>query len=330
MKKRTANQANFAENIRKYALLFILIVMCIVFSIAVPTFHSMANIMNVLRQISINGILAIGMTMIICIGGIDLSIGPLCAMAGVVSALILENTPTFPTFIAILIGVASSAVMSMWTAFLVAYVGIAPFIATLSTMSVAKGMTLVIADGMPHTIHSEFYTNIGNGFVWDPQLTGNVALPVPVVVLICVFIVMYIILYRTKFGRYVYAVGGNENAAIAAGIKTTRVKFAAYILNGLICGVAGTVLAGRITSGNPTAAEGYEMDAITATIVGGTSMTGGVGSTWGTMVGVLIIGVLNNGLVLFRVSSYYQTIIKGLIVAFAVILDMKTKGSHKN
>ena len=140
-----------------------------------------------------------------------------------------------------------------------------------------------------------------------------------------VAVIIAIVLYKTKFGRHIYAVGGNENAAIASGINAARVKFCTYVLNGLLCGIAGIVLAGRITSGQPTAASGYEMDAITAVIVGGTSMTGGVGKISGTIIGVLIIGVLSNGLILMGVSSYYQQIIKGIIIAAAVLLDMRTK-----
>ena len=321
-------KTNLEETIRKNALLLIFAAMCLVFAIFSPTFRTLTNWMNVLRQVSINGILAVGMTMIICSAGIDLSIGPLCAMSGVVSALILEKSPDFPVLLAMLIGILASGVMSMWTAFLVANMRIAPFIATLSTMSVAKGVGLVIADGMPHTIAHPLYTALGSGFVWDPKLTGNVSLPQPVLVFAIVVAVMCVVMYRTKFGKYIYASGGNENAAIAAGIHVVKVKFFAYVLNGIICGIAGIVLAGRITSGNPTAATGYETDAITATIIGGTSMTGGVGTIQGTIIGVLIIGVLNNGLVLFKVSSYYQTIIKGLIIAIAVLLDMKTKGNR--
>ena len=175
-------KTNLEETIRKNALLLIFAAMCLVFAIFSPTFRTLTNWMNVLRQVSINGILAVGMTMIICSAGIDLSIGPLCAMSGVVSALILEKSPDFPVLLAMLIGILASGVMSMWTAFLVANMRIAPFIATLSTMSVAKGVGLVIADGMPHTIAHPLYTALGSGFVWDPKLTGNVSLPQPVLV----------------------------------------------------------------------------------------------------------------------------------------------------
>lgn len=320
----STKQKNIGQYMRHYALIIIFLFMCIIFAVSSPTFLTWSNIINVFRQISINGILALGMTLVIIIGGIDLSIGPLAAIAGVVSAMILEVRPDMliPALIA---GVLAAGIMSMWTAFLVAKVKIAPFIASLSTMSVAKGVALVIADGVPHTIKNDMYVKIGNGYLWDPNLTGGIGLPIPVLIIAMVAVLISIVLYKTKFGRYIYAVGGNENASIASGIKTVKIKFCTYVLNGLLCGVAGIVLAGRITSGQPTAAAGYELDAITAVIIGGTSMTGGVGKIGGTIIGALIIGVLNNGLVLLGVTPYYQQIIKGVIIAVAVLLDMKTK-----
>lgn len=323
-KKSVLSNENIALYIRSYALMGIFLLMCIAFAIASPTFLTMSNIIGVFRQISTNGILAIGMTLVIITGGIDLSIGPLAAIAGVVSAMILEKYPDL-LLPALLSGIIAAAVMSMWTGLLVAKMRIAPFIASLSTMSIAKGIALLAADGVPHTISNAAYIKIGNGYLWDPNKTGGLSIPTPVLVIFIVAVVIWIVLNKTKYGRHIYAVGGNENAAIASGINAARVKFCTYVLNGLLCGIAGIVLAGRITSGQPTAAAGYEMDAITAVIVGGTSMTGGVGKIGGTIIGALIIGVLNNGLILMGVSSYYQQIIKGIIIAVAVLLDMKTK-----
>lgn len=315
---------NLKRYIRSYALFIIFLGMCAVFAVCSPTFLQLNNLINVLRSISINGILAIGMTLVIITAGIDLSIGPLVAITGVVSSMILEYYPDL-LIPAILAGIISAAVMSMWTGFLVAKMGIAPFIASLSTMSIAKGVALVIAGGIPHTIKNPTYVQIGNGYIWDPELTGGISFPIPVLFIIVVVIVISFVLYKTKYGRYIYAVGGNENAAIASGVNIVKVKFFTYVLNGILCGIAGIILASRITSGQPTAATGYEMDAITAVIIGGTSMTGGVGKISGTIIGALIIGVLNNGLILLGVSSYYQQIIKGIIIAVAVLLDMRTK-----
>lgn len=321
---RELNNEKLAEQVRKYALVIIMIVMCIVFACASPTFRKLGNVINIFRQSSINGILAVGMTLVIIIAGIDLSIGPLCAISGVIAALYLEVNPN-GVAVAIILGVLCAAVMSVWTATLVAGLGVAPFIATLSTMSVAKGLVLVIADGVPHTIKSKVFTAIGNGYLWDYTKTNNISIPIPVIVFIAVILIASFILYKTRLGRYIYAVGGNENAAIAAGINVKRVKFCTYVFNGLLCGIAGIVLAARITSGQPNAADGYEMDAITAVIVGGTSMTGGVGKIGMTVIGVLILAIMDNGLTILGVSSYYQKIIKGVIIAVAVLIDIKTK-----
>ena len=318
------NNEKLAEQIRKYALVFIMILMCVVFAFASPTFRKLGNVINIFRQSSINGILAVGMTLVIIIAGIDLSIGPLCAISGVVAALWLEAHPD-GVAMAIILGILSAGLMSVWTALLVANLGVAPFIATLSTMSAAKGIVLVIADGVPHTIKNKIFTAIGNGYLWDYTKTNRISIPIPVIVLVAVILLATFILYKTRFGRYIYAVGGNENAAIAAGINVKRVKFCTYVLNGLLCGVAGIVLASRITSGQPTAADGYEMDAITAVIVGGTSMTGGVGKIGMTIIGVLMLAIMDNGLTILGVSSYYQKIIKGIIIAAAVLIDIKTK-----
>ncbi|WP_235829117.1 ABC transporter permease [Christensenella intestinihominis] len=319
-----SGQKNFKQYLRSYALVIIFLGVCAVFAIASPTFLQPTNIVGVFRQIAINGVLALGMTLVIITGGIDLSVGSLMAITGVVSAMILENNPNMLA-VALIVGIGAAALMSMWTAVLVAKMRIAAFIASLSTMTIARGVALVVADGIPHTIKDTAYSEIGNGYLWDPAATGGVGFPVLVLILIVVAVITAVILYNTKFGRYIYAVGGNENAAEASGVNVVKVKFWTYVLNGALCGVAGMMLAARITSGQPNAATGYELDAITAVIIGGTSMAGGSGKISGTIIGALIIGVLNNGLVLLGVSSYYQQIIKGIIIAVAVLLDMKTK-----
>ena len=317
-------QFNLKESLRNYALFLVFLAMCIFFGIASPTFFTPINIMNVFRQVSINGILAIAMTLVIITAGIDLSIGSILAVTGVISAMVVARGPEM-LVPAILAGIISAAIMSMWTAALVAKIRIAPFIASLSTMTIARGVALVISGGLPHTIRDDSFREIGNGFLWNPALTGDVGLPIPVLIFIMVAVIIGIILYKTKFGRHIYAVGGNEHAAKASGINVAKVKFWTYVLNGALCGVAGIVLASRITSGQPAAGAGAELDAITAVIIGGTSLFGGSGKISGTIIGVLIIGVLTNGLVLLGVSSYYHSIIRGVIVAVAVLLDAKAK-----
>ncbi len=318
------NSGKYKDYLRRYALFLIFIVLCIILSFASETFLKPNNIINVFRQISINGILALGMTFVIILGGIDISIGSVAAVAGVVASLVLEINQSM-YILAILAGILSGGIMGMVIGFLVAKMRIAPFIASLAMMTIARGLALVISGGVPHTIYSDKFVSIGNGYLWPKTSPEAISLPISVLIfLICIAVVMTI-LYKTKFGRHVYAVGGNEDAARVSGVNVARVKFLTFVVNGLLCGVAGIVLASRITSGQPAAAAGYELDAIAAVIIGGASLSGGAGKVGGTIIGALIIGVLNNGLVLLAVSSYYQQIIQGIIIAGAVILDSRTK-----
>lgn len=318
------SRESFKSYMRSYALFVVFMVMVVVLSIISPTFMTAKNVINIFRQISINGILAIGMTFVIVLGGIDLSIGSLCAVTGVVSAIILEKYPGIP-LIAIVIGIICSSLLGAVVGFMVSKFKIAPFIATLAMLTIARGVALVIADGIPHTIKDPFYVSLGNGYLWETSSPSQISIPTPVLIFAAVVVISMVILYKTKFGRYVYAVGGNEQATRASGVNVDKVKMWVFIFNATLCGIAGTVLAGRITSGQPVAATGYELDAIAAVIIGGSSLTGGAGKISGTILGALIIGVLNNGLVLLGVSSYYQQIIRGIIIAAAVILDQRTK-----
>jgi ribose/xylose/arabinose/galactoside ABC-type transport system permease subunit len=319
-----ARKETLQSAVRNYALLAVLLLMCVIMSIVSPTFLTFRNIINIFRQISINGILAVGMTLVIILGGIDISIGSLAAVAGVVAAMVMEQHPNLAP-VAIVLGIASCAVLGAVTGFLVSKFKIAPFIATLAMMTVARGLALVIADGIPHTIRNPFYVSLGNGYVWNTATIDTLNLPIPVLLLAVVVFVIAVMLYKTRFGRYIFAVGGNENAARVSGVSVDAIKFWTFVINGVLCGIAGVVLSARITSGQPAAASGYELDAIAAAVIGGASLAGGAGKISGTIIGALIIGVLNNGLVLLGASSYSQQIIKGVIIAGAVILDQRTK-----
>jgi ribose/xylose/arabinose/galactoside ABC-type transport system permease subunit len=312
---------------RTYALFAVFIGLCVILAFASPTFLAMKNIINVLKQISINGILALGMTFVVILGGIDISVGSVIAVTGVVSAMIAEQNPSL-TAAGIVSGILSAGALGAVVGFLVAKMKIAPFIATLSMMSVARGLALVISDGYPHTVTDPFFVSLGNGYLWKTVSRDAFNIPIPVLILAICAAVSAIILYKTKLGRYICAVGGNETAARVSGLNVDKVKFYTFVFNGLLCGVAGICLAARITSGQPAAGAGYELDAIAAVIIGGASLKGGSGRISGTIIGALIIGVLNNGLVLLNVSSYYQQIVKGVIITFAVILDNRSR-QHK-
>lgn len=305
-----------SDLVRKYGLILALLLGVVILSIISDAFLTFNNLMNVLRQVSINGILAVGMTLVILTAGIDLSIGALMAVAAVIAASIVAQNPD-AVFPALLAAIAASSLLGGVSGVMSTKLNVAPFIATLAMMTIARGIALIYTNGRPITIQSEAFKYLGQGYI------GPV--PVPVVIFALVTAIFSFILYKTKFGRYIYAVGGNENAAHVSGIRVHRVKIWVYIINGALAGLAGALLASRISSGQPNSGLGYELDAIAAVVIGGTSLFGGRGSMLGTIVGVLIIGVINNGLNLLNVSSYWQQIIKGLIIAGAVIMDQRTK-----
>jgi len=270
------------------------------------------NMFNVLRQISTNLYLACGMTMVIILGGIDLSVGSIVALSGCVAAAGVVRYG-LPLPAAILLGLCVGVVFGMFNGAIIAKTTIPPFIVTLATMDIARGFAYVYTGGSPVRIVSKEWQFIGAGYI------GKI--PTPVVILVIVLIITGILMNSTKFGRHIYAVGGNVQAAIFSGISVTKVKFWVYTYSGLMAGIAGVVLASRMYSGQPTAGNGAELDAIAAVVVGGTSMSGGAGKIGGTIIGALIIGFLNNGLNLMNVNSFWQYVVKGLVILLAVFMD---------
>ncbi len=270
------------------------------------------NMFNVLRQISTNLYLACGMTMVIILGGIDLSVGSIVALSGCVAAAgVVRYGLPLPT--AILLGLCVGVVFGMFNGAIIAKTTIPPFIVTLATMDIARGFAYVYTGGSPVRIVSKEWQFIGAGYI------GKI--PTPVVILVIVLIITGILMNSTKFGRHIYAVGGNVQAAVFSGISVTKVKFWVYTYSGLMAGIAGVVLASRMYSGQPTAGNGAELDAIAAVVVGGTSMSGGAGKIGGTIIGALIIGFLNNGLNLMNVNSFWQYVVKGIVILLAVFMD---------
>ncbi len=307
------NRSKFnMEFARKYGILIVLVVMWILLMIVSPTFRTTKNAVNILRQVSVNGIIAIGMTFVIMTGGIDLTVGSLVAAAGVVSGSILVANPS-NVLLAVAAGIVVCALFGAMNGFFVAYMEVPPFVATLAGM---RGFAYVYSDGKPYTLASEGFSLIGKGMA-------------PIAIFVLILIISHLFLSKMKFGRYIYAVGGNVKAAEASGVKVKHILMKVYILSGVLTGIAGIVLASRTNSGQPAVGMGYETDAIAAAVIGGTSMTGGIGTIPGTLVGILIIGTLNNGLNLLDVSSYYQQIIKGLIILGAVCFDIMSKKISK-
>lgn len=302
----------------KYGIFIVFLVMVLILSLLTDRFLTVPNLLNVIRQVSFNGILAIGMTFVVITGGIDLSVGSVLAIAGVVSAsLVVDGEARTSTLIAILVGLAVGMLCGWINGFLVTKGKLAPFIATMGMMTIARGASLVYTSGRPITSLTKSFQQIGSGFIFG--------IPIPIYILSAVAAIAYFILIYTKFGRHVYAVGGNETAAKASGLNTNKVKTLVYIISGMLAGLVGMVLSARVNSASPIWGTGYELDAIAAAVIGGTSLSGGVGSIPGTIVGALIIGIISNGLDILNVSAYYQQIIKGLIILVAVLSDRKNK-----
>jgi inositol transport system permease protein len=276
-------------------------------AIARPNFLTLANLLNLVRQISINGILAVGVTYVLLTGGVDLSLGSVVALTGVIAAH-FAHPGQYPVLVPVAMGIAAGALCGAANGLVVTRGRVAPFIVTLGMMTSARGLALLLSGGRPVSNLSGAFAYVGGGSA-------------PIVIFLAVAAVSHVLLKNMRLGRYIYAVGGNENAARASGVKVHRVKLAAYTVCGLFAGLGGVVLASRITTGQPNAGIGYELDAIAAVVIGGTSLNGGVGGVAGTVLGALLIGVINNGLDLMNVSSYYQQIVKGLIIVGAVWMD---------
>ena len=296
-------------------IIIALLVLCLFLSFFPGTnqsFPTQRNVFNVLRQISTNMLLACGMTMVIILGGIDLSVGSIIALTGVLAAGCVSRY-NLPIPVAFSVGILIGVVFGIFNGVVVSKTTIPPFIVTLATMNIARGLSGVYTGGSPVRVVSKAWQWLGAGYIGP--------FPVPGIIMIIVFIISLLILNNTKMGRHIYAVGGNTVAAQFSGIKVSNVKFFVYLYSGLMAGIAGVILASRMYSGQPTAGEGAEMDAIAAVVVGGTSMSGGSGKLGGTLIGALIIGVLNNGLNLMNVNSFWQTVLKGVVILLAVFLD---------
>ncbi len=299
----------------KFASLLALILLVGVVTVLNPAFLEPANLMNLLRQISINGLIAFGMTFVILTGGIDLSVGSTLALTSALAAgmMVAGVDPILTIFIAVLIGAILGAVNGLF----IAKGKMAPFIVTLATMTIYRGLTLLYTEGKP-------ITGFGDSYAF--QLFGKgyfLGIPVPAVTMIIVFVVLWFMLHKMSFGRKTYAIGGNEKAALISGIRVDRVKVMIYSISGMMAALAGMILTSRLGSAQPTAGQTYEMDAIAAVVIGGTSHAGGKGRIAGTFIGVLIIGILNNGMNLLGISAFYQQVVKGVVILIAVLLDRK-------
>lgn len=304
-------------DLKKLGPTLALLALIIFVTILNPSFIRLGNILNLLRQVSVNALIAFGMTFVIITAGIDLSVGSILALSSALTAGMIMSG--IPTSLALILGVLIGGVFGFVNGFFIAKGQVAPFIATLATMTIYRGLTLVYTGGNP-------ISNFDAGL--SLQILGRgsyFGVPIPVIVMVIVFAILFVLLHKMTFGRKVYGVGGNEEAAHIAGIRTDRVKMWVYTISGMMSALAGLILVSRLNSAQPTAGTSYELDAIAAVVIGGTSLSGGKGRLFGTLVGALIIGTLNNGLNILGVSSFYQQVIRGIVILIAVLLDRGDK-----
>lgn len=297
---------------RNIGILIGLVVLFLFLSVATDSFLSTKNMLQVLRQICINGLLAFGMTFVLIIGGIDLTVGSVVAISGVSVVIMLNSGVPLP--VALVVALLLGAIVGLLNGGIIALTGMPPFIVTLSLQGTIRGIAYVITDGCSVSCDNAVFNAIGNGYLFG--------IPIPIYIVAFVMIVISILLYYTRFGRRMYAVGGNITAAGFSGIHVKKIMVQVYVLSGVLSALAGIILASRMYSGQPASGQAYESDAIAAAVLGGTSFNGGIGTVGGTLIGALVIGFLTNGLNLLHISSYVQMIIKGLVIIGAVGIDI--------
>jgi ribose/xylose/arabinose/galactoside ABC-type transport system permease subunit len=297
--------------LRSYGIVIAFLIICAVMTVLSPVFLTLTNIRNVVRQSSIFGVMAIGMTFVILTGGIDLSVGSILAVAGAIAAGMLKGgAGLLPVaLIALVIGIGCGLANGL----IITIGRIAPFVVTLGMMSIARSLTLIYTKGYPISGFTGAFRFIGGGDV--------ASIPFPIIVFVLTVVVAWLILTQTRLGRYTYAIGGNEETVKLSGIDSNRYKVIVYVISGITAAMSALILTSRLNSAEPVAGQGYELDVIAAVVIGGTSLSGGTGSVWGTLIGALLIGVINNGMNLLGISPYFQLLVKGLIIIGAVLLD---------
>lgn len=302
-------------NFRDYGVLIGFVVLCIAISMATPAFLSKQNVLNLLRQSSIIGIISAGMTFVIISGNFDISVGAVAALSGVI-VMRLATTGT-NLFLAIIAAIVVCAIIGLVNGIMVAKVNVPSLIATMAMVTIVRGILLMITGGYPITQTIPMLDSLGNGYF--------LGIPMPVIVFILVVIVSYIVLTQTKFGRHVYSIGGNQDASRLNGINVDSQKIKVFIINAVLAAIAGLVLTGRLGTASPVAGDSYDMDAIASVVIGGTSVSGGSGSVLKTIIGVLLMSVINNSFNLLGIDIFFQYIFKGLIILVAVGFDSYSK-----
>lgn len=298
-----------------YGILIFLIVLFIGLSLSSPYFLTVDNLTKVLRQVAVVGIVTVSMTMVILTGGIDLSVGSMLGLTSVVLAKLMVAGVNVP--LAILITLLLGSILGLFNGFLINRINISPLISTLGTMTIYSGITYIITGGKPVFGFPDSFSFIGQGYI--------LGIPVPIIILALVYILGFFVLNNTKFGRYLYGIGANEKASILSGVDVKNIKYSAYIISGLLSSIAAVVMLSRINSALPSTGSGLEFDVVTAVVLGGISVNGGEGKLQGVFIGLLIIAILSNGMILLGVDSYFQSVVKGLVLLIAVGIDNLSK-----
>ena len=314
--KNLGGKANIGLILSKYGVYVAFAILLIILSVVTEGFLTRTNVINILKQISVIGVMAVGMTFVIAAGGIDLSVGAVSACASCIACSFSIEGEALPLPVALLVGCLVGVAFGAFSGICVAKLNVPAFIATLATTTIARGIVYVYTNGYPVNGITDAYKFIGRGTVLG-------VVPVLVLAYIIIILIGVFGLHYTGFGRHVFALGGNEKAAIVSGVNVDRVKFSVYVISGLCAAIGGILLSARVQTGGPASGTGYETDAITAVVIGGASLSGGRGSVLGSVIGMLLIGALSNGLDLLDVSSYYQQIVKGIIILLAVIADSR-------
>ncbi|HNP21740.1 MAG TPA: ribose ABC transporter permease [Panacibacter sp.] len=322
------NHKNYRQSLAKFQSLIALFLLCVVISLLSDKFLTATNAWNVMRQISVNICISVGMTLVVLTAGIDLSVGSVLALCGAITAGLLKNGIALPSqnlYIgftimgAVLAGLLAGSLLGWFNGWAITRFKVPPFVATLAMLTIARGLTMLWTKGFPITGLNESFAYLGTGWI--------IGIPLPVWISGFVVFVAVIITNKTRLGRYIYAIGGNENAATLSGINIKKIKVIVYSIAGVLAAVGGILVTSRLDAAQPNAGTGYELDSIAAVVIGGTSLSGGRGTVLGTVLGAIIIGVLNNGLVLLNVSPFWQQVVKGFVILIAVIID---KANSKN
>lgn len=318
----TISKKNYRQSLSKFQSLIALLILCLAISLLSDKFLTATNAWNVMRQVSVNICISVGMTLVVLTAGIDLSVGSILALCGAITAGLLKNgieIASANTFIgftvlgAILAGLLTGLLLGWFNGWVITKFKVPPFVATLAMLTIARGATMLWTKGFPITGLADNFVYLGTGWF--------IGIPLPVWISGIIVIIAVVITNKTTLGRYIYAIGGNENAAALSGINIKKVKIIVYSLAGMLAAAGGLLITSRLDAAQPNAGTGYELDSIAAVVIGGTSLSGGRGSVWGTVLGAVIIGVLNNGLVLLNVSPFWQQVVKGFVILIAVVID---------